>query len=266
MAVNKIACFHWTTNVFVTWFAIFASTSWTSGFDLAAQAQTTCAGLLYSTPVGVRDAAADSAIQVLLGPLSRGTLEEAQSRVRLYPDREAVHIRETTALPDIAQWVRGTSADRNLVASALALIMRGQFGGFTAGQAVVASDLYLAWGLPFEQAGSVLRNPTESSSARALAVYSLSRYWNDERFVTAALGALCSLAARAYGIASSMSDAPPRIQLLLNKDEMALLEVTIRAFEKSERAGDLVKRLSQAADSGNLVVAYVRQWLDRSDH
>jgi hypothetical protein len=139
--------------------------------------------------------------------------------------------------------------------------MRGPVGwGASSDQAVVASDLYAQWRLPFGIAEGLLLDATASMSARSLAVQALRPYWNEHRFHLSAKLALCSLSARGAGIVlvdPQMADLP--LERVLNADEQELLEAIIRALSAGSALGIL--RLRQVFRDGNPVGAHVRQWL-----
>jgi hypothetical protein len=224
--------------------------------------QTACGAALAAVPRLVSDTSRGSfeliyPLQVQLDEITwKGALDRVSVQRRVVGHDDVSGIGDALRLA-IAQ----DTAARYQVAEVLARIMRGELNGFASGQAVVASDLYQAWGLPFEPAGVLLSDAKESMAVRALAVFALERYWGDERYQIAARAAVCSLVARAAGVHGTLPRSTrAEVGQVLNGDELELLEWLTRSLDgRIDRARWMKLGFETALTSDNAVIIDLRR-------
>jgi hypothetical protein len=136
--------------------------------------------------------------------------------------------------PAIARRARTDSLQARQIATVLTQLMTDD----NSAQAVVAADLYASWPLPPEPASALLADASQRMFGRTQAVFALRRSWSEPQFYTAALSALCSLAARASGVQSLLpSPKDGRMSVILNEDERDLLSMLTRALIKRRMGG-----------------------------
>jgi hypothetical protein len=164
--------------------------------------------------------------------------------------------------PGIGASLTNNPHRRALVAHALVRIMRSEAGGFSTGQAIIAADLYRAWQLPFEFANSLASDPNASFRSRVVGINALSHYWNDPRYLVTAVSAACAVGARAEGLLNAMTD-PPRLELLLNEDEMELIDELIASLSHSSLLDSFVRQIQAVLPAENPIKGYLLKELTR---
>ena len=122
-------------------------------------------------------------------------------------------------------------------ARALALLMRGPFGGFMDYQAMAASDIYSHWRLPPAPALLLLTDPKANNRARMYAVNALENNWADSSVGQAAVAVLCGLAAKAEGVQSltGLSETTKAVQVL-NEEDLELLSKVELVFHRAPKS------------------------------
>jgi hypothetical protein len=160
---------------------------------------------------------------------------------------------------DVHTGMKQSPRQQWIAAAALAEMMRGEYGGQSSDQALIAALLYRDWDLPVGPAESLLADPQSSFRARTRAVAALKRHWGDRGFYQAAVGALCILAAQIDGVAkltdSSDSD--------LNTDEAQLefLGAVVSALETGYETQGGIPSVDGILPPGNPVTSYVQRRL-----
>ena len=147
----------------------------------------------------------------------------------------------------------------------LTRLMSGSSQGASDEQAAAASDLYSSWSLPPDPALMLLGAAWAPPRSRYFAVGALRRYFGDARFFPAAVAALCSLAARAAGVATLASLADTTAApLVLDSDEWDLLFALTSALGQYYARSPSTHLLREYLPAENPVSADIRKYLGRA--
>jgi len=158
---------------------------------------------------------------------------------------------------DVHTRIRQSPRYQWIAAAALAEMIRGEFGGQSSDQALIAASLYRNWDLPVGPAESLLADPQTSFRARSLAVAALKRHWGDRGFYQAAVGALCILAAQIDGLAelTDSSDA----DLITDEAQLEFMGAVVSALETGYETQGGIPRVDGILPPGNPVTTYVQR-------
>lgn len=139
------------------------------------------------------------------------------------------------------------------LATALALIVRGERAGFSSDQAVVAADLYVGWRLPPEPAEILLADPLEDFWVRDRALFILRSRPEAPQLREYLRSAFCAIAARADGLGRFVGRVAAQQSgiRILNPSERQFLLQLVQVVAERRLAGRPPLRLREIVIPSN---------------
>jgi len=169
-------------------------------------------------------------------------------------------MRMPDSLPALLTRTLAESHGQLELATALALIVRGERAGFSSDQAVVASDLYIGWHLSPEPAEMLLRDPQEDFWVRDRALFILRSRSQTPQMREYLRSAFCAIAARADGLGRFVGRvAAHRLGIrLLNPSERQFLFQLVDVVAERRLAGEPPLRLGEILLTSNPIATELR--------